>query len=189
MGEEDPTGSEAWRFSTDWTQAFDTFIVKAVAGYDLSADRTLPDGVFVATHAASLGVNFAQFELAPWQVTPRFDLDFEQQQEKSFWSGRGVLIGTLQTFSATLSYRHEVTDWADLRLQKRDQLTLNVEYTGIPDLRPTLSYVVNTNTLSYQQAHQTTVDYTLTGRLRWQPKDGRRNDLTLTVRRNIRDHL
>ena len=187
VGEEDPTGSEAWRFSTDWTQAFDTFIVKAVAGYDLSADRTLPGGVFVATHAASLGVNFAQFELAPWQMTPRFDLDFEQQQEKSLWSGRGVLTGTLQTLSATLSYRHEVTDWADLRSQKRDQLTLNVEYTGIPDLRPTLSYAVNTNTLSYQQVHQTTVAHTLTGRLRWQPKDGRRNDLTLTVRRNIRE--
>ena len=183
----DPTGSERWRFSTDWTQAFDTVIAKTVVGYDLSADRTLPGGAFVATHAASLGVDFAQFELASCRVTPRFDLDLEQREEKSFWSARGVLTGRLQTLSATLSYRHEVADWADLRSQRRDQLTLNVEYTGIPDLRPTLSYAVNTNTLSYQQAVQTTVDHTLTGRLRWQPKDGRRNDLTLTVRRNVRE--
>ena len=182
---EDLTGSETWRFSTDWTQQF--AIAKAVAGYDLSANRSLPGGAIATTHVTSLGVNFVQFDLAPWYVTPRFDLNFEHQEGKFLWSGRGVLTANLQTLSATLSYRREVTDWADLRSQRRDQLTLNAEYTGIPDLRPTLSYAINTNTLTYQQERQMTVDHTLTGRLRWQPKDGPRDDLTLTVRKSIRE--
>lgn len=182
---EDRTGSETWRFSTDWTQSFD--IAKAVAGYDLSTNRSLPGGAFATTHAASLGVNFVQLELAPWHVAPRFDLNFERQKEKSLWSGRGVLTADLQTLSATLTYRREVTDWADLRSQRRDQLTLNAEYTGIPDLRPTLSYAINTNTLTYRQERQTTVDHTLTGRLRWRPKDGPQDDLSLTIRKSIRE--
>jgi hypothetical protein len=179
------TGSETWRFTTDWAHQFEA--AKAEADYTLSVNRPLLEGTFTATQAASFEVGFRQFKFKLWRVTPRFDLSFDQQAEKRVWTGRGVLIVDLQTVSATLSYRSEFTDWDDPRSQRRDQFSVSLEYTGIPHLRPTLSYTVNTNTLTYQEARRTTVDHALTGRLRWQSNEGPQDDLSFTIRRSSRE--
>jgi hypothetical protein len=76
------------------------------------------------------------------------------------------------------------------REQYDDTFTLSLGYTGIPYLRPTVSYTRGVNVVVYEDETRSSGDHILTGRLFWAaPQANHRNDLSLALRVNESDEI
>lgn len=177
--EEKRTASEKWGLNAGWTHRFET--VQASATYGLAATRVVPDGLFQSNQTAKIGLNFERLALAAWQITPSLDLSLANQEGVTSVTGRGTLSGKIEMLSARLTCSRELSGWGEPRSREKDQLSLNLDYMGVPGLRPTLTYATGTTTVVYHGEVRRSTDHTLTGRVRWTSEGGPQDDLSLTV--------
>lgn len=181
----EPTGSEKWGLSADWSHRFD--VVNASAAYTLSAGRSLPLGTFRTTQTVKLDLRIERFNISEFQLTPGLDLSLEDKEGIISLSGRGTLYGTFDMFSTRVTFSEEVSGLGEPRQQRRDRFSLNFGYNGFPDLKPTLIYTQNSSAVIYLGEARPTLNRTLTGRLSWIPQDGPRNTLSISLRSVTRD--
>lgn len=179
------SGSENWGLSAGWSHSFD--VVNASADYTLSAGRSLPLGTFRTTQTAKLDLRFEHFDISEWQLTPNLDLSIEDKEGIISLSGQGTLRGTLDVFSARVTYSKGASGLGELHQQRRDRFSLNLDYNGFPNLKPTLVYTQNSSVVIYRGEARPTLNRTLTGRLSWISQDGPRDTLSVSLRSVERD--
>ncbi|MCK4356447.1 hypothetical protein KAW44_05130, partial [Candidatus Bipolaricaulota bacterium] len=176
----DPTGSEKWGLSANWNTKFDQITTKLA--YTFASRRSLPVGTFRTTQEAKLNLRFDPFDLSDWKLTPSLDLSITNNEGLLSLTGAGTLRTVLDPFSVRTTYRREISGLGEEKMQTKESFTLNIDYTGLPDLKPNLTYSQNTSAVTYQGETRPTVTRNLTGRLTWTPADGTRDRLSLSVR-------
>ena len=181
--QDERTGNEQRTWSANWTPRFD--VVGIASSYSLSASRALTDEAFRTTQSAKLDLRFEGFALWGWQVTPRLELRFENNAGIITLNGRGTVRGSVDTITARVNFGRELSGLGQLQQQCRDWISASLDYLGVPDLRPILTYMANNNATIYQGAARPTFDHTLTGRLTWSPPDGRQNRLSISIHQVI----
>lgn len=177
---DEPSGSEKRGLSIDWSHRFD--LMNASTGCTLSASRSLPGGTFRTTRMAKLDLHFERFDLVGWGVTPSLEASIEDKEGITSLSGRGTLRGKLEAFSARASYSKEISGLGEERKQLSDRVSLSLDYTGLPDLKPTLTYIQNTSAVVYRGEARPTVNRALTGRLSFTPEGGPRDEFSISLR-------
>jgi hypothetical protein len=176
----DSTGSEKWGLSANWNTKFDQITIKLA--YTFASRRSLPVGTFRTTQEAKLDLRLDPFDLYDWKLTPSLNLGVANKEGLLSLTVTGTLRAVLDPFSARATYNHEISGLGEERMQTKKGFTLNIDYTGLPDLKPNLSYSQNTSAVTYRGEARPTVTRNLTGRLTWTPADGTRDRLSLSVR-------
>ncbi len=176
----DPTGSETWNLSGNWSTKFP--IGQSKLSYSLDAQRALPGGDFETTQEAKLNLSFNPFGLLSWQLTPGLSLTATNKDGLLGIEGQGTLRTALAPFSAQTTYNYKITGLGDVSTQMSDRLSVSLSYTGIPNLQPSLSYSQNTSAVTYRGVSRPTTNRSLTGALTWSPPDGSRDRLSFSVR-------
>jgi len=179
IAQDERTGSEQRTWTANWTPRFD--VVDIAAGYSISASRSIADEAFRTTQSAKLDLRFEGFAVLGWQVTPSLDLRFENDAGIITLNGRGTVRSRFDMISTRVSLGREVSGLGQLQQQRRDWISASLDYLGVPDLRPTLTYTANSRAVIYQGVARPTFDHTLTGRLSWSPQDGPRDRLSLSI--------
>jgi hypothetical protein len=177
---EDPTGSEKWGLSASWNARFEQITTKLA--YTFASRRSLPVGTFRTTQEAKLNLRFDPFDLSDWKFTPSLDLSVTNKEGLLSLTGAGTLRTILDSFSVRTTYRREISGLGEEKMQTKESFTLNIDYTGLPNLKPNLNYSQNTSAVTYRGEARPTVTRNLTGRLTWTPTDGTRDRLSLSVR-------
>jgi hypothetical protein len=176
----DPTGSEKWGLSANWNARFERVTTKLA--YTFASRRSLPVGTFRTTQEAKLDLRLDPFDLYDWKLTPSLNLGVTNKEGLLSLTGTGTLRTVFDPFSVRTTYRHEISGLGEERMQTKGSFTLNIDYTGLPDLKPNLSYSQNTSAVTYRGEARPTVTRNLTGRLTWTPANGTRDRLSLSVR-------
>lgn len=174
------SGSEKLDLALNWTHRF--AMLNAGAGYSLSANRSLPGGSFRTTQSAKVDLRFEGFDLYAWQVMPGLDLNLEDKEGIISASGRGTLRGALDVFSVRATYSKEISGLWEQQQQENDRLSIGLDYVGLPDLRPMLTYTANNSAVIYKGTARSTFNQSLTGRLSWAPPNGFRDELSISIR-------
>lgn len=133
------------------------------------------------SHKGTIGVNAFGFDLASWRVQP--DLKLEADHAAASTDLRAELISrwTRDDYTVRTSLRgqllelgrpvfHQVVDWS-----------ANLRYTGGPHLDPSLTYTGSRRVAIKGIEKALTSTDAVTGRLVWSPKDGPRNDLSVSL--------
>ncbi len=181
----DPTGSEKWGLSANWNTKFNQITTKLA--YTFASRRSLPAGTFRTTQEAKLDLRFDPLDLYDWKLTPSLNLSVTNKEGLLTLTGAGTLRTVFDPLSVRTTYRHEISGLGEERMQTKEGFTLNIDYTGLPDLKPNLSYSQNTSAVTYRGEARPTINRNLTGRLTWTPADGTRDRFSLSVRGVTRD--
>lgn len=176
----DPTGSETWNLSGNWSATF--AIAQGKLSYSLDAQRSVPDGDFKTTQEAKLNMSFDPFDLASWRLTPGVTLTATNKEGLIGFDGQGTLRTALSPFAAQTTYNYKIAGIGQASTQINHRLSVSLSYTGVPDLQPSLSYSQNTSAVTYQGTARGTTNRNLTGALTWSPADGTRDRLSLSIR-------
>jgi hypothetical protein len=176
----DPTGSEKWGLMATWNTKLDRTNTRL--SYTLARNRSLPAGPLRTTQGAKLDLRFDPFDLSLWRVTPSIDLSATNKEGLLSVDGQGTLRTTIDPFSARTTYSREISGLGEERTQTKENLTINLNYTGLPDLKPSLTYTQNTSAITYRGTPRPTIIRSLTGGLTWTPPDGSRDRLSISVR-------
>jgi len=179
IAQDERTGSEQRTWTANWTPRFD--MVGIAAGYSISASRSITDEIFRTTQSAKLDLRFEGFAVWGWQVTPSVELRFENDAGIITLNGRGTVRSRLDMISTRVTFGREVSGLGQLQQQSRDWISASLDYLGVPDLRPTLTYTANSRAVIYQGVARPTFDHTLTGRLSWSPQDGPQDRLSISI--------
>jgi len=183
IAQDEKVGSEQRTWAASWAPRFD--MVDIAAGYSISASRSIADEVFRTTQSAELDLRFEGLAVWGWQVTPSLELRFENDAGIITLNGRGTVRSRLDMISTRVSLGREVSGLGQLQQQHRDWISASLDYLGVPDLRPTLTYTANSRAAIYQGVASPTFDHTLTGRLSWSPINGPQDRLSISIHQVI----
>ncbi len=178
---EERDGSEKRALTASWAHRFD--MLNADASYKVSANRSVLGGSFRTTQYAECDLRFDRFSFHGWGLTPSLDLNLEEDEGVFSLTGRGTLRAVLDVFSARATYSKTFSgDWQEQERQEQsDRLYITLEYGGIPDLRPMLTYTANSSAVIYQGISSPEFSHTLTGRLSWNPRGGPQDNLSISI--------
>lgn len=174
------SGSEKWNVNSSFNHSFPG--LRSSLTYTISGSKSLSDNAFDIVHTAKLDLRPDAFAIASSQITPRFIFGGEYKGNVGSLNGQLSLRATISDFSAQSTFSRDLSGFASTRLQTTDRLSLNLGYTGIPDLKPTVSFSQNASTVTYRGESRGSSNRTLTGSLSWTPTDGRRDTLRVSLR-------
>ena len=174
------SGSETWGVTGDIRHAFTG--LRTTLAYTLGGSRGLKDESARITQTAKLDLRPNAFTIASFKLTPRFTLGGNDKGGTLTLNGQANLRGVVSDFSAQVTLGRDLSGLGKEREQTTDRLSLSLAYSGIPDLKPNLSFTQNTSSVTYHGESRGSTSRTLTGSLSWAPPDGRRDTLRISAR-------
>lgn len=177
------SGSEKWNLSGDVRHAFTG--LGTTLTYTVDGSRALTDASTSITQTAKLDLRPKAFSLASVNLTPRFTVGGNDKSGTITLNGQANLRATVSDFSAQATLGRDLSGFGREREQTTDRISLSLAYTGIPDLRPNLSFTQNASNVTYRGESRGSTSRTLTGTLTWSPKDGRRDTLRISARSSL----
>ena len=174
------SGSEKWTLSGDVRHSFTG--LGTTLTYAIDGSRALTDENTRLTQTAKLDLRPNAFSISSLKLTPRFTLGGNDKGGTITLNGQANLRATVSDFSARATLGRDLSGYGEEREQTADRISLSLAYTGIPDLRPNISFTQNVNNVTYRRETRGSTSRTLTGTLTWSPKDGRRDTLRISAR-------
>ena len=175
------SGSEKWNIKGSVRHTF-TGLLGTTLTYTVDGSRALTDEHPRITQAAKLDLRPVAFSISTVKLTPRFTLGGNDQKGTLLLNGQANLRAVVSGFSAQLTLGRDLSGFGQERQQTTDRISLSLAYSGIPDLRPNISFTQNANYVTYKEETRGSTSRTLTGSLTWSPKDGRRDTLRISAR-------
>jgi hypothetical protein len=174
------SGNERASLSADWTGGVP--FVDITASYDLAASRALEGASFQAAHTGKLDLRGRRFELLGFAVTPTAAGSAEWEEGVLSVSAQGTLRGASGGLTLRATYGADVSGVAEEQQRRTDRLSLGLDITDLPGLKPSLSYTDTTNTVAVGDRARISRTQAMTGRLLWTPEQGPRDELSVSVR-------
>jgi len=174
------SGSETWSVTGDTRHAFTG--LSATLAYTIGGSRALKDESAQITQTAKLDLRPNAFTIASLKLTPRFTLGGNDKAGTVTLNGQANLRGVVSDFSAQATVGRDLSGFGEEREQTTDRLSVSLAYSGIPELKPNLSFTQNTSSVAYRGEARGSTSRTLTGSLSWAPPDGRRDTLRISAR-------
>jgi hypothetical protein len=175
------TGSESWTWDTQ--ASLDVLGIGMSGTYALDSSRSLSAAAASLTHKATLGVSTTAFALGAWTVTPTFGFDGTHASGATALSGRlTVRVGSADITTRTVA-SVDVSGLGTRVERWSEKLTSTVSYSGIEELRPSLSYTgARSVTRVEGQGSKASMTHSVNGRLTWSGADGSSELLAITGR-------
>ena len=174
------TGSEKWNINGDVRHSFTG--LGTTLTYTIDGSRALTDENTRITQTAKLDLRPNAFSISSLKLTPRFTLGGNNKAGTITMNGQANLQVVVSDFSVRATLGRDLSGFGQDRQQTTDRISLSLAYTGIPDLRPNISFTQNANYVTYRDEMRGSTSRTLTGSLTWSPKDGRRDTLRISAR-------
>jgi len=174
------TGSETWSVTGDTRHAFTG--LSTTLAYTIGGSRALKDESAHITQTAKLDLRPKAFSLSSVKLTPRLTLGGNDKDGTITLNGQANLRATVSDFSAQATLGHDLSGLGEDTEQTTDRISLSLAYSGIPDLKPNLSFTQNASNVIYLGESRGSTSRTLTGSLSWAPPDGRRDTLRISAR-------
>jgi len=177
----DWSGQERWSFTAHG--AVNVGFASGALDYAFDRSRSLPGGGYRATHKADLSIDIEPFELAGWRLIPRSDVTIERKEEESGLSGRGVLNATLGPLTVRTTLSADLSGLGSPLRRESDKVSINVRYSGLEGLNPSLTYTQNRTRKIYEGVGKlSSIDRSLNGRLNWNKAGWGTDQLSFTLR-------
>ncbi len=173
------SGSERLTFGTAWAGA--DALADYEIDYTLDWSRSIPGGTSRRDHEIELDVDVVPFEVSGWAITPGARIGASSDESDVDINARLTGRGRRGDLSIQGSLR---TGWAGLGspvVRESDKLTLSASYSGIKELRPSLSYSIDRQVAVYETQRQATIGHSLTGRVAWTPDTIHRDELSFSL--------
>jgi len=174
------SGSERWNLTGDVRHAFSG--LGTTFTYTVDGSRALTEKSTRITQTAKLDLRPNKFSLSSVDLTPRFTLGGNDKGGTITLNGQANMRATVSGFSAQATLGRDLSGLGEDREQTTDRISLSLAYSGIPDLRPNISFTQNASNVTYRNESRGSISRTLTGSLTWSPKDGRRDTLRISAR-------
>ncbi len=174
------SGSETLGLTAEWTQAFAP--LQLTGHYAGSASRAIPGTDWQMDQATRLGLSVQELDAVGWRLAPSLEITAQEEEGILSATGYGTLRGTLKGLTARATYSLGLSGIGEARQQRTNRLSMSLNYSGWPNVTPSLSYVENSTAVVYEGEARPSVTRMLTGRMAWTPEKGSRDDLSLTLR-------
>ena len=175
------SGSEKWNLKGSVRHTF-TGLLGTTLTYTVDGSRALTDEQARITQAATLDLRPVAFSISAVKLTPRFTLGGNDRKGTLLLNGQANLRAVVSDFSAQGMIGRDLSGFGQDRQQTTDRISLSLAYSGIPDLRPNISFTQNASNVTYRGETRGSTSRTLTGSLTWSPEDGRRDTLRISAR-------
>ncbi len=176
------SGTNTWTGTLTWSHQLTT--VGLSANYNLTAHCPVGGTRVDYEQSGKFQARLRQFTISAWKVLPVVTATAKEKAGVLTVSGQENVSFTYTAFTASETYTHTVTGLGTNHTKLTDQASINLSYTGIPDLRPSLGYTINRTAVVYMGEARTTINHSLTGRLSYRSAAGVTNDLSLSIRAN-----
>ncbi len=174
------SGSVKWDLSGNVRHSFTG--LGTTLTYTVDGSRPLSDESARITQTAKLDLRPKAFSLSSVKLTPRFTLGGNNKGGTITLNGQANLRATVSDFSTQATLGRDLSGFTKDREQTTDRLSLSLAYSGIPDLRPNISFTQNASNVTYRGESRGSTSRTLIGTLTWSPKDGPRDTLRISAR-------
>ncbi len=174
------SGSEKWDITGDVRHSFTG--LGTTLTYTIDGSRALTDESALITQTANLDLRPNAFSISACTLTPRFTFGGNDKGGTITVNGQANLRAVVSDFSGQATLGRDLSGLNEEREQTTDRISLSLAYTGIPDLRPNLSFTQNASNVIYRGESRGSTNRTLTGSLSWAPPDGRRDTLRISAR-------
>lgn len=181
----DLSGSERIDWSVDWARTFDWIGFSADYASDWSRDLSDERGHW--EHAASLSADLEKIEFDTWALTPDAEFSWENTRSAHDLDGELKLRADIGDLMLRSSLEGGLRDLGMPVVHQNGELSFSVRYNGIESLSVNASYSGNVDAAVKGQARKTTLGHALTGRVVWDPENGKRDELTYSLRTTASD--
>ena len=148
--------------------------------YKVGLDRGA--GPFRVTHDGKLTTRVAKLKLGGLSALPVLTATFSEKDGVITLGGGGSLTLGYSGMSTTVNYNHELSGLGLEREQTSDRITLRLSYSGIKDLRPSITYTWNRSAVIYKGITKASLNQSLIGKLSYRPTGGWSDELSFSVR-------
>ena len=173
------SGSESLTLQTGWSGSG--------AGADLAVDYTfgwrhsVPGGSGRRDHEAEFDVDIAPFEASGWEIAPGATFGASSDESSLDVDGRLTARGRRGDLSIQGTLRGELSGLGEPVLRENEKLSLTASYSGIEELRASLSYSIDRQVARYEAQRQETIGHSLSGRLTWSRGGIHYDELSFTL--------
>ncbi len=174
------TGNESLSGKLNWSHSFPFGTL--ATNYGITLDRPLGGDTFRRKQEGKLNLRAGKLALGDLSLRPVLTATFQEKDGILTVGAGGTLTLGYSGFTVTTNYNHELSGLWEPREQVSDRLTLRLAYSGIPDLRPSITYTWNRSAVIYQGVPKQRVNQSLVGKLSYRPQHGMSNELTFSLR-------
>lgn len=159
----------------------------AGTGADFAVDytfgwrRSVPGGSGSRDHEVEFDVDVVPFEVSAWQITPGATLGASSDESSLDVDGRLTARGRRGDLSIQGTLRGGLSGLGEPVVRENEKLSLTASYSGIEELRPSLSYSINRQVAIYGAQRQETIGHSLSGRLTWSPGEVHHDELSFAL--------
>lgn len=178
------TGNESLTGNLNWSHRFPFGTL--ATNYGITIDRPLGNDTFRGKQDGKLNLRAVKFAIGDLSLRPVLTATFQKKEGILTVGAGGTLTLGYSGFTATTNYNHELAGLWEPREQVSDRLTLRLSYSGIPDLRPSITYTWNRSAVIYQGVPKQTVNQSLIGKLSYRPPHGMSDELSFSLRTSER---
>jgi len=178
------TGNESLSGNLNWSHPF-SFGTLAT-NYGITLDRPLGSAAFRRKQDGKLNLRAGKFTIGDLSLRPVLTSTFQEKDGILTVGAGGTLTLGYSGLTTTTNYNHEISGLGKPREQVSDRLTLRFSYSGIPDLRPSITYTWNRSAVIYRGVAKQTVNQSLIGKISYRPKHGMSDELSFSLRTSAR---
>jgi len=174
------SGSENWTLGGDWSREFDLGRVSCDAS--LQRSRSLPEGDYGTTTAASADIDLVSFDLTGWRITPGADVECARKNESTEIKGRAVVRGSRGGIVLRTTVTGEASGLGEPVRRTNSTAVVTLSYSGSETWRPSLTYTAKRAVTTQEGVGSaSSVEHSVTGRSNWIMDDAT-DDLSFSVR-------
>ncbi len=174
------TGSETFTGKLDWSHRFTIGIVSA--NYEMKLNRSLGSEAITGNQTGKINLRPVKLKIGDWQLSPVANVSFKDKNGVWTVSGGGTVTIDYSEFKTTINYSHEFSGLWQPREQVSDRLTVRLSYSGITDLRPSITYTQNLSSVIYNGVAKPRLNRSLIGKLSYRPQGGISDELSFSLR-------